>query len=527
VALAAGDIKSGEVVVVVYDGTRFQVVSQLNSAGNATFANVSITSALNVGGVATFAAGTAAAPSITTTGDTNTGLFFPAADTIAFTEGGTESFRVNSSGQVGIGTASPAIRLQVSDVDQATARIGINNANGQNYQFVAGNPGASNTGFAIFDATASATRLYLDSSGNVGIGTSSPTEKLHVAGALRVTGAQTTAGTGVYLDQTSGTGGVSVYGPDNSTQGTFRIYTATANGGTGSTKLTLDSSGNLGLGITPSAWFSSFKAYQVGNQSLWSAAGGNGYLSNNAFFNTSSQYTYRVDGYATEYIQSVVNGSHSWHTAPSGTAGNAISFTQAMTLDANGNLVLGTTSALSSSYRITSYGGRVNFAGNNDALNLYLQYSNGTAGVFIGSPAANVLAFSDSNGTERARITSGGDLLVGTTSSGGTASNTTRVTGGIFSTFNATPSIANNTATTVATLPSGEGMYLVSASLLNSGGAADWNELALVRVSQSNTAVSTIVGAVNLDITVSGLNVQVTQRQGATQTIPVSIIRLL
>jgi hypothetical protein len=53
VALAAGDIKSGEVVVVVYDGTRFQVVSQLNSAGNATFANVSITSALNVGGVAT------------------------------------------------------------------------------------------------------------------------------------------------------------------------------------------------------------------------------------------------------------------------------------------------------------------------------------------------------------------------------------------------------------------------------------------------------------------------------------------
>ena len=54
VALAAADIKSGEVVVVVYDGTRFQVVSQLNSAGDATFANVSITSALNVGGVATF-----------------------------------------------------------------------------------------------------------------------------------------------------------------------------------------------------------------------------------------------------------------------------------------------------------------------------------------------------------------------------------------------------------------------------------------------------------------------------------------
>jgi hypothetical protein len=54
VALAAGDIKSGEVVVVVYDGTRFQVVSQLNSAGDARFANVSIASSLYVGGVSTF-----------------------------------------------------------------------------------------------------------------------------------------------------------------------------------------------------------------------------------------------------------------------------------------------------------------------------------------------------------------------------------------------------------------------------------------------------------------------------------------
>ena len=106
VALAAADIKSGEVVVVVYDGTRFQVVSQLNSAGNATFANVSITSALNVGGVATFSAGSAAAPSITTTGDTNTGIFFPAADTIAFTEGGVEAGRFDSSGNFNIGTTT-------------------------------------------------------------------------------------------------------------------------------------------------------------------------------------------------------------------------------------------------------------------------------------------------------------------------------------------------------------------------------------------------------------------------------------
>lgn len=56
-----------------------------------------------------FVAGTAALPAITTTGDTNTGIFFPAADTIAFTEGGAESMRINSSGTLLIGaTSSPA-----------------------------------------------------------------------------------------------------------------------------------------------------------------------------------------------------------------------------------------------------------------------------------------------------------------------------------------------------------------------------------------------------------------------------------
>jgi hypothetical protein len=59
---------------------------------------------LTSGGAATFVtspttvqAGTAAAPSITTSGDTNTGIFFPAADTIAFAEGGVEVGRFDSS----------------------------------------------------------------------------------------------------------------------------------------------------------------------------------------------------------------------------------------------------------------------------------------------------------------------------------------------------------------------------------------------------------------------------------------------
>jgi hypothetical protein len=59
------------------------------------------------GDIITIPAGSAAAPVITTTGDTNTGIFFPAADTIAFTEGGTEAMRITSDGRLGIGTANP------------------------------------------------------------------------------------------------------------------------------------------------------------------------------------------------------------------------------------------------------------------------------------------------------------------------------------------------------------------------------------------------------------------------------------
>jgi len=80
--------------------------------------------------------GTAAAPAIVPTGDTNTGIFFPAADTIAFSEGGAEAMRIDSSGNVGIGTASPGARLSVdSSTDGLYATFNSTSTNGGYLEF--------------------------------------------------------------------------------------------------------------------------------------------------------------------------------------------------------------------------------------------------------------------------------------------------------------------------------------------------------------------------------------------------------
>jgi hypothetical protein len=112
-------------------------------------------------------------------------------------------------------------------------------------------------------------------------------------------------------------------------------------------RLRIDSSGNVGLGVTPSAWTNSFGVIQgLGGWSI-SHNGANSnsvdFLSNAYRSGGASTYLYVGSANATRYQQFA--GAHQWFNAPSGTAGNPITFSQAMTLDASGNLLVGTTSA--------------------------------------------------------------------------------------------------------------------------------------------------------------------------------------
>ena len=184
------------------------------------------------------------------------------------------------------------------------------------------------------------TSLYTASGINVGFGTSSPAYKLDVQG-----GASSFATSGGYQFYWQRTGISKQFGFSSDSSGTYLNNVTDSVTGI----LQISNSGNLGLGVTPSAWDTTvFRTLQVGTgagsvslsgrtdgvQSM--GLGGN-------FYYGSGSFRYVANGTATWYNQQ--SGVHTWYYAGSGTAGNAISFTQAMTLDASGALIVGTTTA--------------------------------------------------------------------------------------------------------------------------------------------------------------------------------------
>jgi hypothetical protein len=185
------------------------------------------------------------------TGDTNTSIRFPSADTVTVETSGVERFRVNSTGNVGIGTSTPTAKLDVSGNISSSGNISLvasttedrkitlgqdRTSNGNSYldlvgdstytlfglRMIRGNTGpntdstiqhrgtgqlnllATEAG-SVATYTSGLKRMVVVSNGNVGIGVSNPVEKLDVVGNVKVTGAISgTAVTQSVTDTTSG-----------------------------------------------------------------------------------------------------------------------------------------------------------------------------------------------------------------------------------------------------------------------------------------------------------------------------------
>ena len=123
----------------------------------------------------------------------DSGITTTTGSTIFRTANGSERMRIDSSGNVGIGTSSPGSKLEVNQgiltintSDQSLTRLQLKTtgSGGRTYEIVGGLPGTNNSQLSFYDATAAATRMTIDSSGNVGIGTSSPGSLLTVNGNL-------------------------------------------------------------------------------------------------------------------------------------------------------------------------------------------------------------------------------------------------------------------------------------------------------------------------------------------------------
>jgi hypothetical protein len=364
-----------------------------------------------------------------------------AADALLFGTIGTEQMRLNSTG-LGIGTNNPATKLHIISNGTATAgaQFLIQGLTNTNHKLFIGFDTAVNYGFiqAVTEGAAYRDLILNQNGGNVGIGTTSPSAPLQFGKAVYGASSSENFYRIKFEDAGGVTNDVGIGQPAAGAMG-FNIGDSTGyyqwNRGSAGQLMLLDLSGNLGLGVTPSAW-SGFRAFQVGAiGALWSSTSTAGtWLSRNAYYDGANFRYLATTSSAAAYEQDS-GGAHKWFSAPSGTVGNPITFSQVMTLNARGDLGIGGTtpptlngvSGIVSNYFNVIGGSGLYLSGNAYYDGAWKYYGTGAASEYelvngghafkttsVSGTAGNTISF-----TTSMTLDASGRLLLGTTSATG------------------------------------------------------------------------------------------------------------
>jgi len=227
--------------------------------------------------------------------------------------------------------------------------------------------------------------------------------------------------------------------------GTAILFQTTENGSVAMTeRMRITGSGNVGIGVTPSAWASTYKVLQIGQSGALATDTGSTSvvrLYANTYYD-GTNLRYLNTNFASQYLQ--YNGEHSWFIAPSGTAGDVYSHVRVMILNTSGNLGVGTASPAyrldvqtSSEYQIswTRTSSSKTWAFGSDSLGTYFanrtdsvlpMYITNAGNVGIGttSPSAKLVVLRSDGDTVAAFSRTGGNNCY-ITMTGGSASDYT------------------------------------------------------------------------------------------------------
>jgi hypothetical protein len=247
------------------------------------------------------------------------------------------------------------------------------------------NVSSDRTGILQLASNNAVTAVTIDGSQNVGIGTASPTEKLDVqsSGDLKAriytTGTTVSTHSGLTLKTGSYEYLIQNFTSTAGSAGALRFYDITA----GSERMRIDSAGNVGIGVTPQTWSSSFKpALQFGTTGSLLNGSGYTFLSNNWYQDATGTDKYITTNFATNYYQ--YNGTHVWRSASSGTAGNSISWTTVMNTDVAGRVWIGNTASSGNTFRVYAVGSDNSVA-----------FGTAGAGVYLPNGATSFSTYSD------------------------------------------------------------------------------------------------------------------------------------